>query len=204
MEHWAAIAEERRLLAATLSGLDGEHWATPSLCGTWTVHQVLGHLVVPLVTPIPAVLIEMVKARGNFDRANDAMARKQARRSPGELLAVLQNRAESKFHPPGHGSEAPLTDVLVHGEDIRVPLHLTADADPSRWIPSLEFLLSPKAGKDFRVKGFPAVRLVATDASWQGGSGPELVGRAPDLALALTGRRARLESLSGPGADLIW
>ncbi len=203
MENWSAIAEERRHLADELSSLDDPQWVTPSLCGDWTVHQVLGHLVVPLVTPMPALIFEMVKARGNFNRANDAMARKQARRSPADLISVLRNRADSQFHPPGHGSEAPLTDVLVHGEDIRVPLSLTSDTDPSRWIPALEFLLSPKAAKEFRVEGFPTVQLIATDASWHGGSGPELLGRAADLGLALTGRRARLEWLSGPGADLL-
>ena len=203
MEHWSAIADERRLLADELSGLDSAQWATPSLCGSWTVHQVLGHLVVPLVTPMAGLVLEMVKARGNFNRANDAMARKQARRSPRELLGLLRSHADSHFHPPGHGSEAPLTDVLVHGEDIRVPLSLTSDADPSRWIPTLEFLLTPKATKDFRVRDFPTVLLVATDASWQEGSGPELSGRAADLGLALSGRRARLDWLSGPGADLL-
>jgi uncharacterized protein (TIGR03083 family) len=203
MEHWSAIAEERRHLADELGGLDDARWATPSLCGTWTVHQVLGHLVVPLVTPMPALIVEMVKARGNFDRANDAMARKQARRSPGELMGVLRSRADSRFHPPGYGSEAPLTDVLVHGEDIRVPLGLTTDADPARWIPALEFLITPKAAKDFRTGGFPTVQLVATDAPWHGGSGPELRGLAADLGLALTGRQARLDRLSGPGADLL-
>jgi hypothetical protein len=131
------------------------------------------------------------------------MARNMARRSPGELLGVLRSRADSRFHPPGYGSEAPLTDVLVHGEDIRVPLGLTTDAEPSRWIPALEFLLTKKAAKEFRVGGFPTVRLVATDSSWNGGSGPDLFGRSADLGLALTGRQDRLESLSGPGADLL-
>ncbi len=206
MEHWQAIADERRGIADQLNEIgdrEVDRWETPSLCGSWSVHQVLGHLVVPLVTTLPAVLLEMLKARGNFDRANDAMARKQANRSPERLLHELRAHAESRFHPPGFGSEAPLTDLLVHGEDVRVPLGITSPGDPTRWIPALEFLLTPKAGKDFRVAGFPEVRLIATDADWQSGTGPELRGTSADLGLALTGRRARLDELSGPGAALL-
>jgi hypothetical protein len=43
------------------------------------------------------------------------------------------------------------------------------------------------------------VRLVATDATWQSGDGPEVEGRAIDLLLVLAGRPGALDELTGPG-----
>ncbi len=44
------------------------------------------------------------------------------------------------------------------------------------------------------------LRCVASDLDWAHGSGEEVRGPAAALALAMSGRTARLEELSGPGA----
>lgn len=49
----------------------------------------------------------------------------------------------------------------------------------------------------------PAVRLVAPDAGWEHGEGAEVRGPATALGLALTGRPALLDRLSGPGLDAL-
>ena len=38
---WPAIHGERKALAADLRALGDDDWATPSLCGDWTVRDVL-------------------------------------------------------------------------------------------------------------------------------------------------------------------
>src|SRR4051812_25631506 len=41
---WNAIHAERGALADDLAGLTPAQWATPSLCGDWTVEEVVAHL----------------------------------------------------------------------------------------------------------------------------------------------------------------
>ena len=44
MDIWPAVHAERKALAADLRGLSDEDWAKPSLCGDWTVRDVLAHM----------------------------------------------------------------------------------------------------------------------------------------------------------------
>lgn len=199
MERWDDIAAERRALAADLEGLTDEQWATPSLCGDWTVRQVLGHLVVPHVTSMVSFGVEMARCLGSFDRANSRLAIRQAQRPTADLLADLDRFADGRFTPPGFGWQAPLTDVLVHSLDIRVPLGLPLERPVEPWGPALDLIVSKKGARAFARAARPVVRLVATDLDWVHGEGPEVHGTAADLGLALTGRSARVDALSGPG-----
>ena len=200
MEHWETIANERRALADELESLTEEQWRTPSLCGDWTVHQLLGHLVVPHKTPLPKFLMLTVRSGGNFNKANSRLAIKEAERPPAALLADLRRFADGRFKPPFLGSAAPLTDILIHGYDARIPLGLTSDRSPEPFRHVLDLLVSPKARWAFVTRRLPALRYVATDLEWAHGEGEEVRGTAADLALAMLGRRARLDALEGPGA----
>src|SRR3954471_15481012 len=127
MDVWAVIAEERRALADQLSLLSPEQWKTPSLCGAWSVRDVAAHLVVPHTISMRQFLVAFARAGGSFERANVALTEQAARRTPDELVSEIRRFAESRFAPPGMGPGAPLTDVLVHGQDIRIPLDLHDD-----------------------------------------------------------------------------
>jgi uncharacterized protein (TIGR03083 family) len=206
MDHWDAIATERRALADELDGLTDEQWATPSLCGDWTVREVLGHLVLTHTVPLPRFALEVVRARGSFDAANSKLSVAEARRPTGELLADLRRFADSHRKAPGFGSEAPLTDILLHGFDMRIPLGLPlepAGRPVERYAPALDLLVSAKGQRGFVPGRRPAVRAVATDLAWAHGTGPEVEGTAADVALALSGRGARVDHLSGPGQPLL-
>jgi hypothetical protein len=117
-----------------------------------------------------------------------------------ELVADLRGFADSHTKPPGFGSEAPLTDMLVHGQDIRIPLGLDTPGSMEPWRIALDFLVTPKARRGFGVRALPEVQLHATDLDWTHGRGEEVSGPAIALALAIMGRRARLDELTGPGA----
>jgi uncharacterized protein (TIGR03083 family) len=204
VEHWAEIEQERRDLVDQLDGLTEERWRTPSLCGAWTVRDVLAHLLSPLTPGVKRrFVIAMLKARGNFDQANRILTAGQARQSTPDLLAGLRQHAASRFHPPGLGSEAQLTDVLVHGLDIRIPLSLATDRPADSWRSSLAFLCGPEARKGFISRPLPGLVVRATDVDFStpvGGGGDEVTGPAATLALALLRRRAWLDRLEGPGA----
>jgi uncharacterized protein (TIGR03083 family) len=199
MEHWDTIAAERLALADDLDGLTDEQWRTPSLCGDWTVREVLGHLVMSHKTSLPRFGLAVLRARGSFDTANSRLSVREGQRPPAELIADLRRFAESHFKAPGFGSEAPLTDILLHSFDIRIPLGLPTarPAEPYRY--ALDLLVTKRAERGFVPRGRPAVRAVATDVDWEHGAGPEVRGTAADLALALSGRGPRVDALSGPG-----
>jgi uncharacterized protein (TIGR03083 family) len=203
VDTFAEIADERRGLAALLSGLTGEQLATQSLCSEWSVRDVAAHLVVPLEVSTPRFVLAMLACRGNFDRANVRLAREQARRPFDELTEVMHRKADSRFTPPGSGPEAPLTDLLVHGLDIRWPLGLARDIPEERVRTSLTYLTAAPVG-GLVSKGAPAgLRFEADDIGWTHGSGPTVSGSAEALLLAITGRPTALGRLSGDGVPTL-
>ncbi|MBB2922205.1 maleylpyruvate isomerase family mycothiol-dependent enzyme [Cellulomonas cellasea] len=119
MDAFDEIADERRALAEQLAALTPEQQTTRSLCEAWSVHDVLAHLIMPLEVSTPRIVLAVLLAGGNFDRANERVTRRLARRPFAEIVEVLHRKADARFTPPGSGPEAPLLDVLVHGLDIR-------------------------------------------------------------------------------------
>jgi len=199
VETFAEIADERRRLADLLSGLTPEQLAARSLCEEWSVHDVAGHLIMPLEVSTSRFMMTMLACRGNFDRANVRLTRQQARRPIDEIIEVLRQKAETRFTPPGAGPEAPLTDLLVHGLDIRWPLRLTRDVPEERLQKSLTFLTSTPARGLVPRGALDGLRFEADDIDWAQGSGPAVSGGAEALLLAITGRTTALRLLSGDG-----
>jgi uncharacterized protein (TIGR03083 family) len=194
------IAHERREFADLLTGLTPEQLATQSLCGGWTVQQVGGHLILPMVTSVPKLLATIVVKRGSFNRANEVLSRRAAERGAAQIAQTLRERATSHFTPPGHGPTAPLTDLLIHGQDVRRPLGITRHFSGFRLTTALNFLASSKARIGFvDPKKIAGLRFVATDLDWSAGRGPEVHGRAEALLMAYTGRPAALPDLTGEG-----
>src|SRR4051812_7411282 len=101
MDTFALIATERRSLADALDGLGPDDWTQPSLCGSWTTHQVAAHLNAPFAVGKGTFVIEIVKARGSFDKANEKVAIDLAAKlDPGACIAGLRTNADSRFTPP--------------------------------------------------------------------------------------------------------
>ena len=199
MDTFAEIADERRGLADLLAGLTAEQRAAQSLCRDWSVQEVVGHLIVPLEVSTPRFVLAILASRGSFHRANLRLAREQAQRPFAELIGVLRRKADTRFTPPGAGPEAPLTDVLVHGLDIRWPLQLVREVPAERVHKSLTFLTF-RAGRGLVPKGaLDGLRFEASDIDWAHGTGPTVSGPAEALLLALTGRTVALGHLDGYG-----
>lgn len=193
----AAIATERRSLADLLETLTPGQQQAHSLCSAWTVRQVAGHLVMPMEVGLPGFMVAMLRHRGDFDRANDALTRKQAHRPFAEIVGILRDKADHRFTPPGQGPEAPLTEVLVHGLDIARPLGLTHTVVPEHLRVALDHLAIPAAKARAADSGLTGLRLLADDLDWSHGEGPEVTGSATSLLLALAGRDVGWEDLSG-------
>ena len=196
---WPIIHAERRALADDLQQLTDEQWATPSLCRGWSVHQVLGHMTATTKKSPPRFLAGMVSTGFRFTVLSDRDVAKETAGGPQQTLAEFRRHADSTVHPPGP-VDSWLGETIVHGEDIRRPLGLRHryPLDAVTRVADFYRRSNVLIGGKRRVTG---LRLQATDADWSTGSGPLVRGPALSLLLAMTGRHAVLDELSGDGLE---
>jgi len=197
---WAAIAGRRRALAQLVEGRPDEDWERPSLCTEWRIRDVVAHVALTPHSPtVGAILLAAVRARGDFDRVNRDMARAYAARPPAELVADLRESADSRRKPAITTLDNLLFDVLVHVQDVALPLGVECPPPPAAAREGVERVW--RMGWPFWAKRkLRGLRLEATDVDWTVGDGPVVRGPAQALLLLLTGRdAAALPALAGPG-----
>mgnify|MGYP000862258798 CR=1 FL=1 len=199
-EIWALVHDERQRLLDDLASLHESRWETLSLCRDWTVHDVLAHLVDTAKTGKLAFVWSMVRAKGDFDRANEDGVRRCKRDDPQQTLADFHQVLDLRRTPPAHRATR-LVEAIVHGEDIRRPLGILGDYSSAGVHESLAYQLRTPAsfgGSRERVEGH---RLIDTDTGACWGEGLEVRGKAVDLLLVVSGRKIAPGLLAGPGAD---
>lgn len=194
----AAVQQERLRLCAFLDQLGPDEWEAPSLCAGWRVREVVAHLTIPTRATVLGSLVGAVRARGNFHRMADQQARARAREfEPDELVTQLRESATSSRRMPGSSHMDPLVDVLVHGQDIAIPLERRFDGPLELVVASLDHVVTqPFTGAPARIAG---LRLAATDVDWTHGSGPTVSGTAGDILLTVLGRSVALDGVTGDG-----
>jgi len=187
------IRTERLAFIDLLESLTEDQWQTPSLCSAWTVEHVAAHLAwAPVAGPremIPAAL------RAGF-RTNrliaDTAVRWTARGRPA-MLDQLRKNVESDARPLGLPPVAALTDAVVHGLDVRLPLGLHRDVDPEAfrliadWTVTSRWPMTVPVGGNVR-KRLRGTRLIASDADWAWGKGAEVREPTDMILLRLLGR----------------
>lgn len=189
---WREIEAERLRTADLLESLDPDQWEAQSLCRGWRVRDVVAHLTLATrARPLTAV-VGVIRHRGNPNRwvAADAVAR--SARPPDELISELRTAAASRHHPPGTKPLDPLVDILVHTQDIAIPLRI--DHQPS----SAE--TTAAAADRVWQMGFPfharrkldGLLVRATDADFERGKGQLIEGPIVAVVSLLTGRRGEL------------
>jgi len=200
---FTASAIERRAVADLLDSLDEGQLATASLCAGWDVRTVGAHLASAVSPTRRLFVVAVLRSGGNLHRANDAVAKQVARWPVADIVATLRRHADSHFAPPVVGARGPLTDVLVHAGDMRVPLGLPHDPDGGHVRLALEFITQGRP-VGFVPRGrLTGLRLAADDVSWSWGSGALLSGRGIDLLMATCGRSSMLTRLDGPGVEVL-
>lgn len=197
---WQVLAAERRAFADVLDTLAPEQWEAPSLCGHWSVREVVTHMTVGQSGTFRGFATAMAGARGRLEVANRILVDRRSSRPTAEIADDLRRYAEHRFTPPTMDWHAPLTDFLVHRLDVTVPLGLPLGGGASAWPDVLGFLVTPRARMGFTGAGMPRLSLRASDVDWSHGTGDEVTGPAAVLALSLTRRPARCDELVGPGA----
>jgi len=195
---WSQIHAGRAGLADTIEGLTPEQWQTPSLCAGWNVGMMAAHLLSSAEQTPGHFIGGIVRSGFSFNRTMAHEIHGRAELTPKQIADGLRRRTTTTNKPPAPAL-AMLGEVVVHGEDLRRPLGLTApvDADAANACLAMYTKASFPVGGKKRIAG---LRLVSTDTGWTYGDGPEVSGPAMSLLLAMTGRSAGLDDLSGDGA----
>ena len=90
-------------------------------------------------------------------------------------------------------------DLLVHGQDITVPLGIPREIPTPAAESALERVWA--GGFPFHArKKFGGYRLVATDGEWTAGTGPVVEGSVTALLMLVTGCHPAPDQLTGDGA----
>ena len=110
-------------------------------------------------------------------RGIDALARRRARLPAADIAATLRDGADHGLSPPVTGPVSGLTDVLVHGGDIRIPLGLTFEPDPHLVSLALDFLTGFRAMAFVPFNRLRGIRLRAPTSADPGERAPNSAAR---------------------------
>jgi uncharacterized protein (TIGR03083 family) len=208
---WAAIDDQRARTADLLEQLNHDQWEHPSLCQGWRVRHVAAHLTMQqqrirdamgFVAQHPRMLRSVTL---NATIHDSAVLQAQLL-STQEIIARIRAGIGSRRHNAFVTPLETLTDILVHSQDIAIPLGLEVAIRPTagaraatrRWDTRHTWLATVN-----RRIPLDDSQLTATDTDWTRGQGPEIAGPIGALLLLLTGREAALDHLTGDGADAL-
>ena len=193
---WPVIHTERKALASDLTGLGGDQWSRPSLCGGWTVRNVLAHMTATAKMTPPAFFGKLAGSGFSFNGLQEKGIAAESGGSPSDTLARFEEVISSVKHPPGP-DDTMLGETIVHSQDIRGPLGIQHAYPVDAVVRVADFYKGSNLliGTKRRIAG---LRLRATDTGWSHGSGPEVSGPILSLVMAMTGRPA--DGLSGEGS----
>jgi uncharacterized protein (TIGR03083 family) len=198
---WPIIHAERKALADDLAGLDEGKWSTPSLCGEWSVHEVLGHMTATAKKTPATFFADLARAGFRFNAMTARDVARETAGTPADGLAEFSRLINATSHPPGP-IDAMLGEAIVHSEDIRRPLGIkhTYPAEAVTRVADFYKGSNLLLGSKKRIDG---LTLRATDAQWSTGTGPEVSGPALSLVLVMTGRKEPLGDLTGDGVSTL-
>ena len=197
MDIWPVIHTERKSLAGDLRPLTDEQWDAASLCPGWTVRDVLAHMTSAANLTPPVFFGTLIGSGFSFEKVQAKGIAAHRGGSPADTLAGFEKAETSVKHPPGP-TNTWLGEVIVHSQDIRRPLGIEHEYPTEALVQVADFYKGSNAliGSKSRIAG---VTLRATDADWSHGTGPEVSGPMLSLVMAMTGRKAALDDLSGDG-----
>lgn len=187
---WQHVDEQRLEIADLIESIDARDpalWSTPSLCDGWTVANVAAHLTHSTIA-MPRMLLEAARSGFRFNALVHRLAVTDSR-PPAQIAADLRGIVGSRRHPPGTTVLEPLIDVLVHAQDICIPLGIDRAMPTDAAAAAADRLWH--MGFPFHARRRLAnYRLVATDADFAVGDGREIRAPVRELLLLLAGRPA--------------
>ncbi|MFE3195049.1 maleylpyruvate isomerase family mycothiol-dependent enzyme [Nocardia sp. NPDC059240] len=162
---WHAVDTERASLHELLSTLTEAEWNHRSLCESWRVREVVAHIILSSNPSLPTILVGLLRARGDLHTMiRDTAIRHAAKTPTAQLLSQLRATVGLRVTALGTTPTDRLMDLLVHGQDIAIPLGLP------REMPA-------------------AATRAALDRVWKDGDWRTREAPLPELLLQATGRR---------------
>ena len=196
------VRSEREDLANMLSELAPNQWEHRTLCSRWRVRDVAAHIIsYDDLTVLQIVKRRVLDARGSMNQFNAICINDYAHLTTAELVELIHRRARPRGYMAALGGAIGLLDAMIHQQDIRRPLGRNRTIPAERLRSALQrSLYAPILQTAWRSRG---LRLIATDADWTHGSGPEVRAPGEALLMSLAGREAALNELAGPGAHIL-
>ncbi|MFI5912184.1 maleylpyruvate isomerase family mycothiol-dependent enzyme [Dactylosporangium sp. NPDC051541] len=202
---WSTMDDQRAAVADLLESLTPDEWGRPSLCAEWTVRDVAAHLTMQqlsvrdMIVRTPIIL----RAKGDMNRAIRDMTTAQVHtHTDAELIALIRASIGSRKHTVGVTRYETLTDILVHTQDIALPLGRTIATPPEAAAAAATRMMTMHWPRPFpikkRLRGYD---LIATDTTWRTGTGPRIEGPMGTLLLLVCGRPIALDHLTGDGVQ---
>jgi uncharacterized protein (TIGR03083 family) len=200
-EIWSLIHEQRDKLGDLLETLTDAEWETPSLCQSWRVRDVVAHCIQTHLVTGWSLLGDWIASGFSLGARNERGVARHRSLTPAELLGEYRTTAGRTSAPPGQLTYS-LVEAVVHGEDIARPVGRRVDVAPRSLVTVAELCRTtdPILGGRRRSAG---LTLRATDVAWSAGTGAEVAGPLASIILAITGRGAALDDLSGEGLEAL-
>jgi uncharacterized protein (TIGR03083 family) len=198
---WSVVASERGALADDLAALDDAAWDTPSLCENWTVRDVVAHMIATAEMTPPRFFGKLAGSGFSFRKMTAKEIADNREASPAAELKHFRAVRDRTTAPPGPKTSW-LGETIVHSEDVRRPLGVSRDYPMDAVVAVADFYKGSNLliGSKKRIAG---VELRATDTDWSHGTGAAVEGPMLSLLLAMTGRTAALDDLTGPGVEML-
>jgi uncharacterized protein (TIGR03083 family) len=203
MDPWEATKPARAAFADYLATLTPADWAAQSWCDQWTVKDVAAHLLVPPTVSAGKVFFSFVAAGFNLHKMNAKYVAKLNQMTPEQIVATTRSAAGSRNAPPGLPPIGVFGEVVVHSTDIARAIDKPFALPSEHYVMALDYYKNFKDAVLASKQRIEGVHLRATDTTWSTGDGPLVEGPADLLLAAMTGRRAALTSLTGPGVEVL-
>src|SRR5262245_42609486 len=192
---WPTIHTERAALATDLEPLPASAWDTPSLCGGWTVRDVVAHMTGTARISGGSFFPRLIASGFSLTKLQKKDIAELRGSSPNDTLANFKSEINSSKHPPGP-IDTWLGETVVHSEDVRRALGIehVYPADALTRVADFYKGSNLVIGTKKRIAG---LRLTSTDVEWSHGEGPEVAGPMASLLMVMAGRKQALGDLSG-------
>ncbi len=119
---WTVIDTHRGATADLLATLSDQDWCQPSLCDGWTVRDVAAHLTLQQVGLVDGLRMALRHGIRDLNRTIREAARAKASAEAAELIGGLRDAIGSRRHNIGLTPRETLIDILVHSQDVAIPL----------------------------------------------------------------------------------
>lgn len=202
MDPWDAVTPDREAFATYLATLEPADWAAPSWCDGWTVKDVAAHMLVPTMGR-SGVFASFVASGFNVDKMNAKYVSKlTGSMTTEQIVAKTGENSGVRTAPPGLAPIGVLNELAMHAMDISRSIGKPFTLPTDHYVMVVEHMkdVQPVLGCRDRIAG---LSLKATDSEWATGSGPQVEGPTDLLLAAMSGRKAALASLNGPGLDTL-